>query len=328
MIAKTLIHTFLLVTLSVVFFGFSQAFAQNTNSSSAQGNLKSVKDWQQIAEFLSNDVSQMIIMADSENLQHRHIQILQTDNSPFSKALESFLVTEMTHLGLRVNREKAEDYKLYWSVQLASPKHAVRDLDPKTSSTMGAASYGPREIIVNITIQAGHDVVYRLSNIYNINEQDLDKYHFSKDLYYADKDVRTRTVYVRSSDQAPLIVSEDTVDKIFFEFDKHNIQDQYKDTLDEYVEFMQQNPDMHLLLEGHTDIIGSEQYNLDLSLQRAKAVHEYFVQHGVSSERLQTDGYGFSKPIAPNFTQNQKDNPEGRAKNRRVEISPKKTGSI
>jgi len=76
------------------------------------------------------------------------------------------------------------------------------------------------------------------------------------------------------------------------------------------------NPTLRVLLEGHTDSIGAEAYNQGLSERRAKAVMQYLIKGGVDSARLSTVGYGESRPIAPNNTK------EGRAKNRRVELTP------
>ena len=74
-----------------------------------------------------------------------------------------------------------------------------------------------------------------------------------------------------------------------------------------------------IIAVGHTDSIGSEAYNQKLSFKRAEAVKTYIVGKGVDPSRVYTEGKGESQPIAPN-TINGRDNPAGRAKNRRVEI--------
>ena len=73
-------------------------------------------------------------------------------------------------------------------------------------------------------------------------------------------------------------------------------------------------------IEGHTDAIGSDAYNLGLSKRRATAVTEELQYAGVGSKRLQTQGYGEKYPVAPNTHPDGADNPSGRAKNRRVEV--------
>ena len=73
-------------------------------------------------------------------------------------------------------------------------------------------------------------------------------------------------------------------------------------------------------IEGHTDAIGSDAYNLRLSKRRATAVAEELRYAGVRSNRLHADGYGEKYPVAPNTHSDGTDNPSGRVKNRRVEV--------
>ncbi len=73
-------------------------------------------------------------------------------------------------------------------------------------------------------------------------------------------------------------------------------------------------PSLHVAVEGHTDSIGSDDYNQQLSEHRAQAVRDYFVQQGISSANIESHGYGKNEPIATN------DTPEGRQQNRRVEL--------
>jgi OmpA-OmpF porin, OOP family len=76
---------------------------------------------------------------------------------------------------------------------------------------------------------------------------------------------------------------------------------------------------MTIQIESHTDNFGSDEYNQTLSEKRAQACADYLVEKGIDSGRLTTKGYGESQPVAPNMV-NGKDNPEGRAKNRRTEF--------
>jgi OOP family OmpA-OmpF porin len=84
--------------------------------------------------------------------------------------------------------------------------------------------------------------------------------------------------------------------------------------LDEAVEILADNPDLALVVEGHTDNVGDAQFNLALSQARAEAVVDYLVAGGVSPDRLSAIGYGESRPIADNDTE------AGRAANRRIEF--------
>jgi len=73
-------------------------------------------------------------------------------------------------------------------------------------------------------------------------------------------------------------------------------------------------PSLHLQVEGHTDSVGTDEYNQTLSEKRADAVRDYFVQQGVSTDAIEARGFGKTEPIASN------DTPEGRQQNRRVEL--------
>lgn len=74
------------------------------------------------------------------------------------------------------------------------------------------------------------------------------------------------------------------------------------------------HPGLHLDVEGHTDSVGSDEYNMELSQKRADAVRNYFIEQGVSEDTIVAHGYGKTQPVASN------DTPEGRQQNRRVEL--------
>ena len=80
------------------------------------------------------------------------------------------------------------------------------------------------------------------------------------------------------------------------------------------VSFLEENPEAKLLVAGHTDARGSDAYNRDLSLRRARAVRDALVAQGVPVGKLQVRGEGESLPVATNETES------GRARNRRVEV--------
>lgn len=84
--------------------------------------------------------------------------------------------------------------------------------------------------------------------------------------------------------------------------------------LDSILSILNNNPEIHLRIEGHTDNVGMETYNIKLSQDRAKAVLDYLTRHNISSKRLISKGYGSKQPIADNKTL------DGRAENRRVEL--------
>lgn len=85
-------------------------------------------------------------------------------------------------------------------------------------------------------------------------------------------------------------------------------------SLDDVVKLLNEDPNLKLDVEGHTDNTGKADKNLTLSDKRAQAVHDYFVKKGISADRLKSTGFGQEQPIADNKTA------AGRAKNRRVEL--------
>lgn len=85
-------------------------------------------------------------------------------------------------------------------------------------------------------------------------------------------------------------------------------------TLRDFADWLKHNPSIRIRIEGHTDNVGQAQANLQLSRERAKSVYEFLSQQGIPAERMEWEGYGSSKPVASNQTE------EGRAKNRRTEF--------
>lgn len=104
------------------------------------------------------------------------------------------------------------------------------------------------------------------------------------------------------------------LENVFFETDSYTLKAESKVELDEVVEFLSNNPEIRIMLEGHTDNVGSEAYNTELSENRARAVYNYLTGQGIDEERLEYKGYGFSQPIDINETE------AGRARNRRTEM--------
>jgi OOP family OmpA-OmpF porin len=104
-----------------------------------------------------------------------------------------------------------------------------------------------------------------------------------------------------------------------FDYDKSNIKSQFVPILDEAAQTLKDNPDINVSVEGHTDSIGSDEYNQRLSERRAQAVKQYLVSKGIAASRLSTAGKGEREPISPN-TKDGQDNPDGRAMNRRAEL--------
>ena len=99
-----------------------------------------------------------------------------------------------------------------------------------------------------------------------------------------------------------------------FDFDKSNIRADAAPVLDEAVRTLKEATSITIAVEGHTDSRGSDEYNQGLSERRANAVRDYLASHGISKSRMTAEGFGESRPVASNDTD------EGRAQNRRVEL--------
>lgn len=113
----------------------------------------------------------------------------------------------------------------------------------------------------------------------------------------------------------PIEVGEKVkLENIFFGFDSYQLEERSFAELATVKNFMDENPEVTISVEGHTDNEGTSAYNTKLSTQRAKSVYDYLISKGVSAERLSYKGYGDSQPLADNSTE------EGRALNRRTEI--------
>lgn len=119
-----------------------------------------------------------------------------------------------------------------------------------------------------------------------------------------------------------------TFRNVLFAFDSAELTPQARREI-ERMAFVLNHPQAsarRVALEGFTDSIGTDAYNLDLSRRRADAVAQELVARGVLRDRLTVEGFGKQRPVAPN-TQNGKDNPAGRALNRRVEAVVQTTES-
>jgi outer membrane protein OmpA-like peptidoglycan-associated protein len=101
---------------------------------------------------------------------------------------------------------------------------------------------------------------------------------------------------------------------IEFETNKSNIKPKSFPLMDKIAKIFIENSNYIIEVQGHTDNVGTAEYNLKLSDARANSVMKYLVEHGVPAERMTAHGYGLTQPIADNKTK------AGRQKNRRVEF--------
>jgi len=137
---------------------------------------------------------------------------------------------------------------------------------------------------------------------------------FSENFNY----IETRTSaepYIRDIPLTPIEQGQVTVLRnVFFDTDSYELKPESEAELVKLVEFLIQNPSITIEIGGHTDNVGSFEYNKELSERRAAVVVSFLTNNGIEPNRLSAKGYSFDKPIASNETD------EGRAKNRRTEF--------
>jgi len=104
------------------------------------------------------------------------------------------------------------------------------------------------------------------------------------------------------------------LNNIFFETDRYQLMPSSFPEMNKLAGFLKDNPGITIEISGHTDDVGTEEYNLELSAKRAESVANYLAEHGIDRKRMTSVGFGESKPVASNDTE------EGKAKNRRTEI--------
>lgn len=146
--------------------------------------------------------------------------------------------------------------------------------------------------------------------------------HFKYAYYYIDdvlvkKEEPVLPVPLKEDDLSRVELAEGkviTLRNIFFETDKSELLPRSYTELNKLRQLMEDNPTMVIQINGHTDIRGDHEYNLDLSRRRARAVVDFLSSNGIKRDRTQFQGFGSTHPIATNDTD------EGRQLNRRVEF--------
>ena len=94
----------------------------------------------------------------------------------------------------------------------------------------------------------------------------------------------------------PAVVAPIVFEDVHFDFDRYSLRPEALRTLDEAVRVLQQNPDVHVEIEGHTCNIGTAEYNLALGERRANSVKDYLVSRGIGADRFRTISYGEERP--------------------------------
>ncbi len=132
-------------------------------------------------------------------------------------------------------------------------------------------------------------------------------YNVERDQIQNVKDLKVELTPVASGE-------EFVFENVFFDFDKYDLKTESLSSLKRLLKFLQENPNVNVLISGHTDNVGSAVYNQTLSLQRAKSVQAYLVNAGLHPGRMLVEGKGDKEPMVPNSS------PENQALNRRITI--------
>ena len=107
----------------------------------------------------------------------------------------------------------------------------------------------------------------------------------------AEEDAEYGVDFILASITKPVVI-----ENIFYDYDRATLRPESKEALDEMVQVLNDNPNVTIEMASHTDRHGSDAYNIDLSARRARSVIDYLIEHGIPAERLQSQGYGESRP--------------------------------
>lgn len=154
-----------------------------------------------------------------------------------------------------------------------------------------------------------------------------------KELVFVVRDIggQARDIEVKAKDlevkETKTEIHIDLAADVLFDFDKSTLRPSARDTLHQAASIIRSNAKASTVrIDGYTDAKGSDSYNQQLSDRRAEAVRNWFVANeGLNDVNFATKGYGATNPIAPNTKPDGSDDPKGRQRNRRVEITIRKS---
>lgn len=182
----------------------------------------------------------------------------------------------------------------------------IEMIDLNNDKLLTATSSDPETGEFLACILTGTNVLLNVSN---------PLYPFYSENFQIDKEASEIEPYIKDIPLSKASVGSTYILKnIFFDFDKSELHPESFVELNLLAEYLKNNHDIIIEIGGHTDNQGSDEYNNQLSLSRAKAVYDYLLSQGIDASQISYKGYGKSQPIADNNTE------EGRATNRRTEF--------
>ncbi len=178
--------------------------------------------------------------------------------------------------------------------------------DLKTNTTIGKATSNPND--------GTYKIVLPMGKLYSFLADKNGYYPVSENLKI--DSVKEYTEIERDLYLAPIEVGQTIrLNNIFFESGKYDLLAESMAELDRLVDLLIKNKKLEIVINGHTDNVGNDDYNLKLSQNRVESVMNYLILKGIDKTRLSAKGFGESKPISTNETE------EGKANNRRVEFT-------
>lgn len=247
------------------------------------------------------------------------IRVPEIEEYTITAASAGFLPFTQTYKVPRINRDTTLHVDIYLTPLAKQLVLSGEILDKKTSQKVAASK-------VEISYKPDRSVRYSLTagdGAYSQNIDGLGWYLFTASAEgYLNA---TDSVEVASEDVTPVIKNvfltqievglTVRLKNIYFDFDKTTLKSESFVELDRVVDFLNRNSSVSIEIAGHTDNKGSDTYNQNLSQGRSQSVVDYLISKGIDPARLEARGYGESKPVETNETE------EGRAINRRVEFT-------
>lgn len=166
--------------------------------------------------------------------------------------------------------------------------------------------------------QSGMEEKWNLHELERAAYYYIDMVSVVKRSHVAEKSVHTAVPSPEETDSATIEIgkvrpdSSIVLNNIYFEFDESKLLPGSYKELDRLYEQLQEFSELSVVIEGHTDNMGTYEYNMQLSIERAKAVVDYLLKKGLRQERVSYEGYGYTRPLSDNRSE------EGRQLNRRV----------
>lgn len=199
----------------------------------------------------------------------------------------------------------------YYTPQVANSKERLLDDTKEWQEVSGEfiAQGGEKFLTIGNFASFNHSNVHDMGNSTAILQG---AYYYIDDVSVTCLDCNAQSQPVTQSPQKKGDIVQ--LEGVLFEVDKSDILPQSYNVLHKLICLLNDNPTMEIELRGHTDSQGTAEHNRLLSEDRAKAVTDYLINHGIAKERLSWRGFGKTRPIDTN------DTPEGRQKNRRVEF--------